>query len=113
VNGLYFGQPWAPGLHQGATRIGTPVGDVCLQCTEPVVAADRGSITSGVLLKPGAGLQFTLAPVHMECQLRVAVGTLAHLVGGHAPWRGSFRMESRAVLAEVNRVRQCHGIGPL
>lgn len=78
------------------------------------MSTDRGSITSGVLLSPRTGLQLTLAPVHMECQLRVAVGTLAHLIGGgSAPWCGSFRTESLAVLAEVNRVRQNHGMGPL
>jgi hypothetical protein len=116
MSDLYFGLPWASRVtHPRGTRIPTPVGDDCLQCTEKILAADRGVITSSIHVVHRTTLAGSLAPVHLECHVRVAVGSLAYLLGARhlPPWQGTFHAESLAVLAEINRLRQAQGVGPL
>jgi len=83
-----------------------------VQCAEPIGPGDRGAITSALRIHNGALVPVAM-PVHMECAVRCAVGGLAHLVGIPGPWRGTYRQEALRIVAELNRVRHNHNLGPL
>lgn len=111
---FHFGQRWDSGVSwEDAVQMPAPVGHVCAQCCEHIYPHDRGSWTPCVRLNP-TGLTLATAPVHMECQIRSAVGSVAHMVGGApGPFRGTYRQEAHRVLNEINRVRHCQGWRPL
>lgn len=53
-----------------------PVGQLCLQCDEPIGQSDDGLVT---MVLRSMSEPATREPVHAECQLRSVVGSLAHL----------------------------------
>lgn len=107
----YFGRPW--GIEHDAVQVRPPVGRPCVQCCEPIGDHDRGMITDTLRIQGGV-LTTVAMPVHMECAVRCAVGGIAPLVGVAAgPWKGTYREEARQVLAELNRIRHNHHLGPL
>jgi hypothetical protein len=59
----YFGEPWNPGIAR-LEPVATPIGQPCLHCQETIEYGDQG------LMVP--------APVHLECFLRMVVGSIAH-----------------------------------
>lgn len=69
----YFGEPWPSGICETAERAATPVGDLCLECDEEIVAGDRGDFV-GTASGP--------RPRHRECALRSAIGGIEHLTAG-------------------------------
>lgn len=67
---LYFGERWDAPMLDGdmATQVDTPIGMKCYQCGEPIAAGDRG------LLRALISDRATVRPIHMECDLRSAIG---------------------------------------
>ncbi len=115
----YFGDRWDAPQVDDATPVETPVGQNCLFCAEPVVAGDRGLIRAYVDVVDGEVVD-GVAPVHMECDLRQALGNVYHYSGqcrhvGECQHHitGSWRQEGHALLAFVNEQRAGHGMGSL
>ena len=116
----YFGERWDAPRVDNAIEVATPVGQKCLYCTEPVEDGDRGLMTPYVRDVDGEASS-GIAPVHMECDLRMAIGNVAHLQGrcrchttepaGEPP--KSFRDEARETLAWVNAERARRGLAPM
>lgn len=86
----WFGEPWpddwrengpAPVCENPAQRVPTPVGAICLHCTEPVAEGDRGILMPAVDMGPDGKPQMTILPAHAECQLRMGAGGPAHWLG--------------------------------
>jgi len=107
---VIFGRPWLP---DPVIHARTPVGQACAQCAEPIGPDDRGRYASALRFERGALVEVT-APVHMECDIRCAVGGAPHLFnGGTTPWRGTYRQEALRVVAALNEVRQRSQAEPL
>jgi len=73
----YFGEPWDSPFCDTAPRTGTPVGERCGFCTDPIQDGDRGIITPAIL----AGGQPGAVPWHHECWMRQVAGSPFHLRG--------------------------------
>ena len=73
----YFGAPWPSGICDDGTQVPTPVGELCINCEEPIGPDDQGSFV-GVWAK-GSSRQ---APTHKECSLRSVLGGIEHLTAG-------------------------------
>jgi len=73
----WFGErPWAL-LCRDCPRVPTPVGAACLHCGEPIVAGDDGVVQLCIM----HGRRPEWRPAHDECNLRAAIGGLAHIEG--------------------------------
>jgi hypothetical protein len=71
----YFGDPkFRKGYEE---QVATPVGVLCLHCDEPIQEDDTG--TMEVVLH--SNLDTSLKPLHYECRLRQAVGSVGHQKG--------------------------------
>lgn len=117
----FFGERWDAPRVDDATQVPTPVGDPCLYCTEPIEADDRGVLMPYVDRVEDGVVVGGVAPVHMECDLRMGIGTAEHLRGDCACSKPdvvhedtkTFRQEARETLAAVNVDRVLRGRGPL
>ena len=74
----YFGKNWGAPVCEDCEHVNTPVGKICLYCGEPIVESDRG------LLLPQGCISDEVrdpvnCPIHLECMIRSAVGSLGHL----------------------------------
>jgi hypothetical protein len=95
---MYFGTPWDVPALDGATPVDTPIGQPCLQCSEPIAAGDRGWLMP-VLCESDPTANPTHAefePIHAECQLLSVIG---HLYGvcRCTGWDTSTRAAAREV----------------
>lgn len=109
---IYFGRPWKACQTNGI-QIGAPVGQLCAPCGEPIVVGDRGTFAPAVRFDRGALVE-VIAPVHMECEIRAAVGSVTHLfnqAGG--PWRGTYRQEAKRIMAALDEIRHRYQWEPL
>jgi len=118
---LYFGELWdMPFLDDKLALLRqapTPLGQLCLYCTEPIADGDRG------LLQPviGAGGSAQIQPVHAECNLRSVVGSPQHLRQQCNCFRPglpetdgrSWREQARETVTVINAERAKAGHGPL
>jgi len=86
ITTLYFGEHWGTADLVGARQTETPVGKRCWFCIEEVVEGDRGflDITGG---RGPNGCTFELLPLHRECRLRSATGSIFH-IRGECEYRG-------------------------
>jgi hypothetical protein len=121
----YFGQRWdAPLLDGRIQQLDAPVGHACLWCHQPIMDTDRGLFRAAISDQPGQdgqpGTAGTVEPVHMECDLRAALGNLTHLQGrcGHIgdcndQETGTWREQARAVLDHLNQQRAMQGMEPM
>lgn len=107
---LYFGRPWRADSRT-AIQVAPPVGHPCAQCGERITTTDRGGFRPALRCDRGALVE-VMAPVHMECEIRCAVGSLAHLHGGR-PWQGTYRQEAHRVVAMLNDIRRRSQWDPL
>lgn len=83
-----FGPPWDAPIYDDAVADGevveVPVGQPCLFCETPIAEGDNGVMMAAVD-KGG----WKMVPLHKECNLRMVVGSIAHLehrcpcYGGH------------------------------
>lgn len=74
-----FGAWDAPAYDDGE-HVPPPVGEPCEQCRELIEQGDRGVVIPGVKMTD-AGPVAVLLPFHLECHLRLSLGSLAHLEG--------------------------------
>jgi hypothetical protein len=97
----WFGEPWpapdrrAPTCSDDGLRIDTPVGEVCPECDEVVVAGDRGYRMVGVRFVAGERVDAEPRPivVHAECLYRQMVGGPAHVQELCSCYRGDAGVE--------------------
>lgn len=68
----YFGDPKFRKEYE--EQIETPVGVPCMHCDEPIEEGDTGTIQTLVHSEIGE----VLRPIHYECRLRLAIGSLGH-----------------------------------
>jgi hypothetical protein len=118
---FFFGDRWDAPQVDDATQVDTPVGQSCLFCAEPIEPGDRGLLRHYVR-DIGPTDVDGIGPVHMECDLRMGLGIVAHLEGRcscagapavEPPGRPSFRVEARETLTWINARRAARGAGPL
>lgn len=74
---VFFGERWDAPAFDDAKAIPVPVGEECLHCGEHIAVEDSGTMT-GYVRADGAG---GVAAIHLECFLRSALGSPAHLEG--------------------------------
>ena len=103
----FFGTRWDAPVVDNAVEAPIPVGELCLYCDEPIETGDRGLFTTYVDLGADGKPESHARAVHMECNLRASVGSLAHLEGrcschGGTDYEGYSRANARAVLTWVN-----------
>jgi hypothetical protein len=98
----YFGEWWDAPAYDDAVLVETPVGVACMSCREPIEQGDSGNLMAYAELDGSTG-----GIVHLECWLRMGLGSVAHLTGrcscsgvGEEP-QGSLREQGRAVRAYV------------
>lgn len=114
-----FGIRWDSPDAQLAVKVDTPVGELCIDCSEPIEPADRGlmwpvfdhiahftDVTTG---NQKSTIAVRLRPVHLECSLRADLSHIFGQRGQHA----SLRAEALATLAAINADRASEGHGPL
>lgn len=72
----YFGDPWPSGICETGEQVATPVGELCINCEEPIEEDQQGTfiyaIEDGVM---------TPKPSHKECSLRSVLGGIGHMKG--------------------------------
>lgn len=73
---FYFGEPWPSGVCDDGEQRPTPVGELCLHCSEAIEAGDRG------MFLPFAGADGvpSVRAAHRECALRAVDGGIGHHV---------------------------------
>jgi hypothetical protein len=119
----FFGQAWdSPIFDDGAgEQVPTPVGDQCLYCHESIMDGDRGFIRPVATVDNTGNPHAALSPIHVECDLRSVLGSVAHLerrcfcvgVDNEIDYPGTVREEALEVLVRVNQLRATQGMGPL
>jgi hypothetical protein len=118
---LWFGDPWSSyvcyddlGRLRTSQRVPAPVGQTCPGCGTPILDGESGQIHGVYGQDQHGALTARYAPLHKECALRSAVGSLAHLqsrctcVGGADETITDARAEALRVWAWV----QEHGVNP-
>jgi hypothetical protein len=110
----WFGKHWGAPVCDEVPHVGTPVGEPCLWCGEPIVGDDNGFL---VAYADRQG--YSQRPMHEFCQLRSIVGGVAHLQGNCFCCGGDMppdppnasRREAAMMAAEVwHRSRRCDGV---
>lgn len=71
----FFGQRWDAPAFEDAIEVPRPVGQTCLQCTEPIGDEDSGIVMPFMDARGRSGV----SPIHIECHLRSILGSVAHL----------------------------------
>ena len=77
----YFGKYWGAPVCDSCQHTETPVGQICFWCEESIGESDRGFLVPHASWKYMAG-QEKIPPVqsiHLECMIRMTVGSLGHL----------------------------------
>lgn len=73
----YFGEHWGARFLEGLRQGETPVGEACSYCHETIQEGDRG------LWRPhirAIGQPPSIEPMHAECDFRLAMGSVGHLM---------------------------------
>lgn len=73
----WFGPTWDAPVNEGP-HVPTPVGQLCLWCTEAIEDGDAGVVMPCVR---EMGAAATLEPEHRDCFIRSTIGSLGHLRG--------------------------------
>lgn len=116
----YFGEKVDLAFLTDATlqQVPTPVGKVCIYCTEQVADTDRGFLRAVMHSQTSA----TVEPVHVECDIRSMLGSPQHLrrectcyrPGGLTETDGrTWREQARETVALINAERLAAGYTPL
>ena len=117
----FFGMRWDyPDLDHDAghavIQVSAPVGQSCLWCAEQISDGDRG------LLRPVPDDPDTIAPIHAECEIRMMLGSPAHLRRqcachnkgvAEAPYPGTARQQAQETVAILNARRAALRMHPL
>ena len=101
---LWFGPTWDAPVNDGR-HVATPVGQLCLWCTEPIEDGDSGVIQPYLA---EVGRPPTLVAQHRNCFLRSVLGSVGHLNGqcscsggNHGDPPGMTRRQAADVAAEA------------
>ena len=62
-------------------QIETPVGDLCLDCEEPIEEGDVGTLMNCAERAPTGAFVIFRRPIHYECSMRQIIGSVGHLMG--------------------------------
>jgi hypothetical protein len=120
----FFGQRWdSPllDLDEGSTieQVAPPVGHLCMVCDEPIEDSDRGLVLP-VMYVVGQTRSDDWHPVHIECSLRLVLGSANHCKKlcacygqDEQEWTGTAREEACEVMRIVNEGRAASGHAPL
>lgn len=74
MNNQWFGPaPFGP-ICDNIEKVETPVGEACSWCLELIAPED-----SGIVMMHFDGLRSSRRPIHLECDARMLIGSLAHL----------------------------------
>lgn len=75
----YFGAPWAELREDAVVAVDTPVGERCMDCTEPIEDGDQGLMRPGAVPGDGpGGYVLVELALHRECEL---TNMLSHHAG--------------------------------
>lgn len=118
---VYFGERWDAPQLDGLTRcVDPPVGVKCAHCAEPVAAEDRGLMRVASRVGADGEPVGSMEPIHLECDLRMALGNVYHHSGQcrytgdcHQHETGTWREQGQQLLAFIDLQRACQGMGPL
>lgn len=116
MNGLldrppFFGEPWPSGVCDTGVQVPTPVGELCVNCDEPIEEGQQGTFIG--VMRDAQRVSFQ--PSHKECSLRAVLGGIAHIrktpdcpcQGGNDPDGGYSRRDSALLVWEWIRE---HGV---
>lgn len=104
----YFGRKWDAPAFEGAVEVPVPVGRECMLCHEQVTDGDSGTLEWVIESSENASYR----PVHIECFLRMMLGSPAHLTGecscttgahhddDDRPWREQARETMQILIQE-------------
>lgn len=76
----FFGERWDAPAFDDATEVPTPVGEPCLHCEEPITEGDSGTVQPAIVMGENGYVSEPRAQ-HIECYLRSALGSPAHIMG--------------------------------
>lgn len=72
----WFGASWGSPLNEFCEQQGTPVGEPCLHCEEPIERWASGVVLTCIQQQAGTRRR---RPQHLECFLRGILGSVGHL----------------------------------
>jgi hypothetical protein len=110
----WFGQSWGAPCNEDTEHVETPVGQLCIFCEEAIEETDSGVMVSS--WDKGAA-EFIRVPLHVDCHIADAVGSVAHqqkrcrCYGGieehdEDNWGLSRREAAKAAVAYFERTHQ-------
>lgn len=75
----WFGESWGAAICDPREHLPTPVGQACLYCEERIVLGDQG-VVMPLVMGPvhGGAADARSAPEHLDCMLRLAIGSVSH-----------------------------------
>lgn len=73
----YFGPAWDAPFIEDAQQVPTPVGELCLECQEPIAEGEQGVVMPLIYEADGAPAM-RYAPEHRGCML---LGVVGHIAG--------------------------------
>lgn len=114
----FFGTRWNSPDVELAIEVPIPVGELCLDCNEPIEPADRGLVVLVVdhFTDLDVGTQRATAtwrPIHLECSFRPNWSHVYQQCDCYATQPRSLRAEALATLEAINTDRASEGKGPL
>lgn len=71
----YFGAPWPSEICDGGRQLPTPVGELCVLCSELIAPHDQGVYIGTVATVDAPP---SLQPCHRECEFREVMGGIGH-----------------------------------
>lgn len=73
----WFGDTWGAPINETVEHTDTPVGEICLQCEEPILAGDRGVLIphlAGSQSEHAPPMSWESRPWHIDCWCRSILG---------------------------------------
>lgn len=100
---LFFGERWDAPIVDYAQPTATPVGQLCLDCCEPIEEGDRGFLRVAVRMRDDGQPYGSTEPIHAECDVRGVVGHQAGIC--HCTGYDSSRATAKLVWQRIGEKR--------
>jgi hypothetical protein len=100
---VFFGERWDAPAVDHAQQVATPVGQKCLDCTDPIEEGDRGLLIGTVRTGLNGEHVGSIEPIHAECMLRETQGHLYGLC--HCTGHPSNRATAKLVWDRIGQRR--------